>query len=586
MPLRIALSLMLAIGLTASTAPATEPESQPPALSSTLRDRLDRLALRLPGDTLGTNEVHAVEELPERAVSCEDLAPEDEARRAAAVHQRLLDGRPAIVTPDAAQGVFDRLVKELPPHLKPRAFHYRLTVLDRPGRKAFTTGGGQVYVTRPELDAWLADANRGEAALAFVLADEIGHDALGHTRRGWQWQDRVNEAAGFLPLPPVQRFLADALGAGDGPGRFVYTRAEQEEADVFALHLCRNAGFDPDAALDSVRLAARGHLDDKDEGQTADRDGTLSRLKRLLMERDGLFDDETTHGLFVYDRANGRLVRCGLRQIGPGERPIVFVHGLRGTLYAFNAYLTDYGKRPELAGRPLLVFHYPNNESLSRCGEFLVREMRRCIADPDKAVFVCHSAGGLVVRWYTEMRGGGFDRTIFLATPHAGTSLADLKVFVDVLRFCLNLPRGLDFALADEFGEGHGAVALDLEPGSLFLRYLGRGKPPTAKYQIFYGQIFDFFQGLQYQVEFGLAMPTVGDAVGDFIPFPDCQKRVRKAVGGITLPDEIAHGDLAVSATSACLPGVEKTTSLRLQHEEFRTDPGVIRRVMEVILER
>ena len=81
-------------------------------------------------------------------------------------------------------------------------------------------------------------------------------------------------------------------------------------------------------------------------------------------------------------------------------------------------------------------------------------------------------------------------------------------------------------------------------------------------------------------------MPTVGDAVGDFIPFPDCQTRVRRAIGGMTLPDEIAHGDLAVSATSACLPGVEKTTGLRLRHEDFRTDPGVIHRVLEAILER
>ena len=304
------------------------------------------------------------------------------------------------------------------------------------------------------------------------------------------------------------------------------------------------------------------------------------------MERDGRFDDETTHGLFVYDRASGRLVRCGPKQIGPGEAPIVFVHGLRGTLYAFDAYLAAYAKRPELAGRPLLVFHYPNNESLSRCGEFLAREMRRCVADPERAGFVCHSAGGLVVRWYAEVRGGGFDRVIFLATPHAGTSLAGLKVFVDVLRFGLNLPGGLDFALADEFGEGHGAVALDLEPDSLFLRRLGRGKPPVQKYQIFYGQIFDFLQGLQYQIEFGLAMQYAADFAGDFIPFPDCQARVRRRVAAMTLPDEIAHGDLAVSAASACLPGVEKATSVPLTHEAFRTNPDMIRRVLGAILER
>ena len=376
MPLAITLSLALAVA--------------PPPLSPSGRDRLDRSALRLPGDTLGANEVRAVEQLPGRLFPCEELTPEDEARRASAVHERILDGRPAAALPDAARRVFDRLIQELPPRLKPAAFHYRLTVLDRPGRDAFTAGGGEVYVTRAGLDDWLADKERGEAALAFVLADEIAHDALGHTRRAWLWQDCVNDAGGLLPIPAARAFLADALGA-DSPGRFIYTAAEREEADCFALHLCRNAGFDPDAVLDPARLAARAHLNDNEEGQTSDTDGSLLRLKWLLSERDGLFDDETAHGLFVYDRASGRLARCGPRQVGPGEAPIIFVHGLRGTLYAFDSYLSDYGKRPELTGRPLLVFHYPNDESLSRCGQFLAREMRRCVADPERAVFVCHT---------------------------------------------------------------------------------------------------------------------------------------------------------------------------------------------------
>ena len=585
---RFVLSLALAAGLAAPAAFAAEPEAPPPALTSSMRDRLDRLALRLPGDTLGGNIARSVEELPEWVYASGDLTPEDEARRAADAHTRVLAGRPAVVTPAAAQHVFDRLVAELPSHLKPHAFHYRLTVLDRPERDAFTTGGGEVYVTRPELDDLLADPDRGEAALAFVLAGEIGRDALGHTRRGWEWQDAVDGPVGFLPLPSVRRVLAGALGAGDGPGRFAYSPAEREEADCFALHLCRNAGFDPDAVLDPARSAARGRLDDKDDGQTKDisDDGTLLRLKRLLMERDGLFDDETTHGLFVYDRDSGRLARCGPRQVGPGERPIIFVHGLRGTKYAFEAYLSAFGKQAELAGRPLLVFRYPNNESLSRCGEFLAREMRNCVAEPDRAVFVCHSAGGLVFRWYAEVRGGRFDRTIFLAVPHGGTGVVGFKIVADVGRFVLNLPHGLDFAVAEEFSEGSGEIAQDLAPDSLFLRRLDREKHPVEKYQTFYGEVFSFLEGIQYQIEFGLAVQYAKDFAGVFVPFPGCQDRLRRAVGGLTLPDEIAHGDFAVSVASARLPGVEKTTGLPLTHEAFRTNPEMIRRVLDAILER
>ena len=81
-------------------------------------------------------------------------------------------------------------------------------------------------------------------------------------------------------------------------------------------------------------------------------------------------------------------------------------------------------------------------------------------------------------------------------------------------------------------------------------------------------------------------MQYAAEFAGDFVPFPDCQVRVRRRVAALTLPDEIAHGDLAVSATSACLPGVEKATSTPLTHEAFRTNPEMIRRVLEAILER
>jgi pimeloyl-ACP methyl ester carboxylesterase len=551
------------------------------------------LALRLPGDTLGRDALRSVEETPEWLFAPENLAPEEEARRAAEVREQLLDGQAAAPTPDAARRVFDRLIAELPPRLKPPGFHYRLTILDWPEREAFTAGGGEIFVSRPEADDLLNDppscpppalgeGRVGEAALAFALAVEIGHNALGQTRRAWEWHDAVAGVAGFVPFARARKALTAAFAGA--PGRFAYSLPEREDADCFALHLCRNAGFDPDATLDSLRLAARGHLSDKDDGLiTEGADGPLFRLKRMLMERDGLFDDETTHGLFIYDRESGRLARCGPHQVGAGERPIVFVHGLRGTQYAFDAYLYVFGKRPELAGRPLLVFRYPNNESLSRCGEFLTREMRRCVVEPDKAIFVCHSAGGLVFRWYAEVRGGGFDRAIFLATPHAGTRLAGFTFFVAVYRFCSDLPYGLDFTFADAFGEGSGQIAQDLEPDSLFLRRLNREKPPVEKYQIFYGELFDYWRGVWMQAQFFIAMQYVKDAVPDLIPCPRWQTRARRWMETAMLPDEIAHGDGAVSAASARLPGV-KATSIPLSHEGFRLDPGMVRRVLDVIL--
>jgi pimeloyl-ACP methyl ester carboxylesterase len=545
--------------------------SSPDVISASRRERIDRLALDLPSEAVGDDAFSSITALPFWAVGLEDRGPKKKA----------LPGAP---TPAGAQRVFDRLIAELPPQQKHDAPHFRLAVLDLPDGPAFTTGGGIVCLARPTVESLLANKKRGEAALAFVLADEIGHVALGHYSRALAEKDAVAAVASFLPfrLPPT--LLAEA------PGPFSYTAAEREDADRFALHLCRNAGFDLDAVFDSIRLEAARELDeDKGEVQKVsyvegDSSDALMRLKRLLMERDGLFDDETSYGLFLFDRRSGRLARCGSRQIGPSERPIVLVHGLRGNEWALGTYLMFLRKQAEVADRPLLVFRYPNNESLSRCGQFLTREMRRVVVEPDKAVFVCHSAGGLVFRWYAEVRHGGFDRAVFLAVPHAGTRMAELKGFVDVGRFVLDLPAGFDQAMRNAFGEGDGEIARDLLPGSLFLRQLSREAPPVRRYEVFYGQFFDWRQALELQAVFVVAKSFLEEAVADFVPFPVLQERLTRLVAKAPLPEEITRGDFVVSARSARLPGVSRTTAFAAQHEAFRYDPEIMRRVLEAIL--
>ncbi len=454
-----------------------------------------------------------------------------------------------------ARRVFDRLIAELPPHLKPVADTYRLAILDRPGDRASAVGDGVILIPRPTVESLLADKQRGEAALAFVLADEIAHVALGHCHRLTTDKAAVATVVSFLPfrIPTPQ-------------GSF--TNAEREDANCFALHLCRNAGFDLDAALDSVRREADG----------------AERLQRLLMERDGLFDDQTRYGLFLFDRRSFKLSRCGPRQIGLDNRPIILIHGLRGNEWALGAYLCFFRDQPEIADRPLLVFRYPNNESLSRCGQFLTREIRRVVVAPEKAVFVCHSAGGLVFRWYAEVRDGGFDKAILLAVPHGGTRMAELKGFVDVGRFLLDLPDGFDCAMRNCFDEGGGEIARDLTPDSLFLRRLNRETPPVERYEIFYGQVFDLWQSLEAQAVFVVAKSWLEEGEADFVPVPGLQGRLMRLTAKAPLPEEITRGDLVVSARSAKLAGVSRMTALAAHHEAFRYDPEIMRRVLEAIL--
>src|SRR4029450_5275827 len=95
------------------------------------------------------------------------------------------------------------------------------------------------------------------AVLAFLLADEIGHVARLHCRRGYQLQKLQDEAQRGISLNVDDKTLKIILQTSIDPTArfltFLYTPGQHFEADLFALHLCRNAGFDADDATDAVR---------------------------------------------------------------------------------------------------------------------------------------------------------------------------------------------------------------------------------------------------------------------------------------------------------------------------------------------
>src|SRR5262249_24523990 len=112
----------------------------------------------------------------------------------------------------------------------------------------------------PLLDELLQDPERGPAALAFVLAHELGHVARGHTRRGWQVvqvEAEINRGIRLLVEKESLRTLLQTCVASSGQlVQFLYAREQVYEADCFAWQLCRNAGLDTDHALDWLRRLA------------------------------------------------------------------------------------------------------------------------------------------------------------------------------------------------------------------------------------------------------------------------------------------------------------------------------------------
>lgn len=110
------------------------------------------------------------------------------------------------------------------------ALPYRLEVLDTKTPNAFALPGGAVGVTRG-----LLDLVEGEVGLAFVLAHELGHHAHRHAMRRL---GRVLGAQILLSLA-FGGELHPALGSLERLVSSAYSRAQELEADAFAIELVR-----------------------------------------------------------------------------------------------------------------------------------------------------------------------------------------------------------------------------------------------------------------------------------------------------------------------------------------------------------
>src|SRR5439155_2317862 len=176
--------------------------------------------------------------------------------------------------------------------------------------------------------------------------------------------------------------------------------------------------------------------------------------ERLLMEQSGEVQDKERLGLFAFDPKTRRLTRCAAGAIPAGKACVVFIHGMHGDDGSFRHFLAFLASDKRTAGRPLLVFRHPGNGSLAHSGRFLRNEMARVVASPARASFVCHSAGGLVFRYYAEKLGGDFDRAVLLGTPNAGSLLTPLKFLADAAEFASDLKMGLPAAITATLSEG------------------------------------------------------------------------------------------------------------------------------------
>jgi hypothetical protein len=155
-------------------------------LTPEVRARIDRLTRAYPAETVKQEGVDIAGGAAGWLISRAPLSAEEEAETAGALHKKILSKRKKVHLSPAANRLFRKLVSELPGYMRPKAYNYALTGLAGKEPDAFAIGAGRVYVTRPLVETLLAGGQRGEAALAFLLARELGHTGRGHCKRGWQ----------------------------------------------------------------------------------------------------------------------------------------------------------------------------------------------------------------------------------------------------------------------------------------------------------------------------------------------------------------------------------------------------------------
>lgn len=611
-PLMSLRRLMAALVVMTSWCGATlaEAPAKPASFSAGERRRIDDNALWGSRERVNRAGLEAVSSVLEWVIVHTPLPVEEEARRAEEDLRQTEAKFSSSEPPAAARKVDDDLLTALPKSMRPPKGPAGVAVVENLERPAGLVGLGRVNLDKAWLSAVLTNEQTGRDQLAFVIAAELGHACLGHTRRRWQrqWleQDLQRDVA-RKELTPIDRerqlkILENLRGIGT-LGEDVYSREECYQADLFAIHLCRNAGFDVENCLDVLRAAAvakyRALLDEppprtgsppiepevqpNTTGESftlASRPSDAHRLRRLRLELDGLVFGE--FGLFEFDRVTKSFTRATDASVPADARAVVCIHGMESSRDVWLPLLGRIAEEPAAEKLRLFAFQYPADDSLARSGQFLRREVQRVFTSAKPIDFVVHSAGGLVFRWYAEVASGEFHRATFLGTPHLGSDLARLRRLLEVVQFAGDLSLGFDSAMQKAILDGRGQITFDLQPDSLFLNYLNRERPNRLRdqYAIHRGKALSRTRALVLQTSVDAGRAALARRL-DKDPDSLLAKFKAPALEALVLPQEIIDGDLCVRSESALLDGVKSVETYPLMHTSLPRDARVISLVLK-----
>lgn len=126
---------------------------------------------------------------------------------------------------------------------------YHFGVVEKGGANALAIPGGYVYITRG-----LLEELKSEAQLASILGHEVGHVVARDTMAA------LSRQIGMTALVAAAG-VADDSGRGFAGANFVaatlalqYSREDEKDADMTGLSYMTQAGYDPNAIVETMRI--------------------------------------------------------------------------------------------------------------------------------------------------------------------------------------------------------------------------------------------------------------------------------------------------------------------------------------------
>ena len=280
-------------------------------------------------------------------------------------------------------------------------------------------------------------------------------------------------------------------------------------------------------------------------------------------------------------RARGeadRQARYGFRGLAsyrpndPTRPTVCLIHGLNSTSGVFKHMIPAL----EEAGYGVVTYDFPYNRDLDETSADFARDwstFRRWKRESGRWIILAHSMGSLLARSYVESAKPedpvDVAALLLLAPPNHGSSLALGQTFLQTVQALQSVRGERRTDPLAYLGDGLGAAADDLSPGSAYLRALNaRPRRSGVAYRILAGDSAYLNLQARREVEARLAGAGRIGGLGRML-----------AAGLSGQLDEITDGlgDGCVSVAAARLDGVSEFRVIHANHLELIRAPLLFR---------